>query len=187
MPEQIFDNFEGLSPRVRGSLVHDVRQHPPDGSIPACAGEPMPGRQRQRQDRVYPRVCGGAARREGRRQSAEGLSPRVRGSLGFVPLERHRDGSIPACAGEPSPRIFFCVTYWVYPRVCGGAILYLVAKLVRPGLSPRVRGSLFVAASLLAFMGSIPACAGEPWRGPAACRPPRVYPRVCGGAWGSRR
>ena len=113
----------GLSPRVRGSLVHDVRQHPPDGSIPACAGEPMPGRQRQRQDRVYPRVCGGANLSEWNHTLLPGLSPRVRGSLGFVPLERHRDGSIPACAGEPSPRIFFCVTYWVYPRVCGGAPL----------------------------------------------------------------
>ena len=30
---------------------------------------------------------------------------------------------------------------------------------------------------------SIPACAGEPWRGKSACTPRRsqVYPRVCGG------
>ena len=49
----------GLSPRVRGNL------HPGDGvlavqgSIPACAGEPVWGRNYWRTKRVYPRVCGG--------------------------------------------------------------------------------------------------------------------------------
>ena len=30
--------------------------------------------------------------------------------------------------------------------------------------------------------GSIPACAGDPDRGPGAQEPNRVYPRVCGGS-----
>ena len=33
---------EGLSPRVRGNLVADVAAYATAGSIPACAGEPLP-------------------------------------------------------------------------------------------------------------------------------------------------
>ena len=51
----------GLSPRVRGSLG-DI-QHPPahDGSIPACAGEPIRNSKASYLIWVYPRVCGGAS------------------------------------------------------------------------------------------------------------------------------
>ena len=49
------------------------------------------------------------------------------------------------------------------------------------GLSPRVRGN--PAEILVKFHehGSIPACAGEPDYFTGQRRPPRVYPRVCGG------
>ena len=49
------------------------------------------------------------------------------------------------------------------------------------GLSPRVRGNLGVAQSSRDLFGSIPACAGEPWRGIFGRRVVWVYPRVCGG------
>ena len=50
---------KGLSPRVRGN--HGRRLAPLDlpGSIPACAGEPLIGRQPAYCGGVYPRVCGG--------------------------------------------------------------------------------------------------------------------------------
>ena len=50
----------------------------------------------------------------------------------------------------------------VYPRVCGGT---LVGALKRPpgsGLSPRVRGNPVAILVVLPYLGSIPACAGEP-------------------------
>ena len=54
-------NAHGLSPRVRGSQCPRLDLLVDQGSIPACAGEPVgafkPGRGRW----VYPRVCGGAS------------------------------------------------------------------------------------------------------------------------------
>ena len=52
-------------------------------SIPACAGEPnrLDGRHHRR--RVYPRVCGGTHTDPAARPAEEGLSPRVRGNLGY--------------------------------------------------------------------------------------------------------
>ena len=49
----------GLSPRVRGNLLLDGWDAPPDGSIPACAGEPRVECGSLCRIRVYPRVCGG--------------------------------------------------------------------------------------------------------------------------------
>ena len=72
------------------------------------------------------------------------------------------DGSIPACAGEPTHRTTRPFLTAVYPRVCGGALHPMQPHLSHHGLSPRVRGSL--------PPGSVPIHRVE------------VYPRVCGGA-----
>ena len=94
----------GLSPRVRGKL--SVMRDKADKlrSIPACAGEAPGGRPEERNDQVYPRVCGGSAVHEFGTQAGGGLSPRVRGKPrpGF-PTSAGR-GSIPACAGEAMTR-----------------------------------------------------------------------------------
>ena len=52
----------------------------------------------------------------------------------------------------------------------------------REGLSPRVRGSHLERFDGRWTLGSIPACAGEPYRCRWMCRCRPVYPRVCGGA-----
>ena len=49
------------------------------------------------------------------------------------------------------------------------------------GLSPRVRGNPPMRRTLLGYMGSIPACAGEPSSVSASMLSIGVYPRVCGG------
>ena len=51
---------QGLSPRVRGSHAGGGRRMVAPGSIPACAGKPIPRRRRQDPVGVYPRVCGEA-------------------------------------------------------------------------------------------------------------------------------
>ena len=70
----------GLSPRVRGNLVPVLVDAHDLGSIPACAGEPRPGRPFCRRRRVYPRVCGGTAPSRSLPSRTRGLSPRVRGN-----------------------------------------------------------------------------------------------------------
>ena len=80
------------------------------------------------------------------------------------------------------------------PRVRGNRIVKMQVNVLKEGLSPRVRGNRRSWSDVRpladSFIGSIPACAGEPVqlvstvqrnrRGPWT-RTRRVYPRVCGG------
>ena len=134
--------------------------------------------------RVYPRVCGGTADPRSYVPFGLGLSPRVRGNRSGVRLAGDGAGSIPACAGEPSPAPPGLHRRGVYPRVCGGTANTDDAKHTMYGLSPRVRGN----PTSLALSGnparSIPACAGEPAVTERRREPYTVYPRVCGGTCG---
>ena len=89
----------GLSPRVRGNLPrrrHDQRSH---RSIPACTGEPAGESSPSVRYGVYPRVYGGTAHPLEDQPDRSGLSPRVRGKTRLPDISRQ--GSIPACTGEP--------------------------------------------------------------------------------------
>ena len=92
----------GLSPRVRGNpnLIGGIFCE--DGTIPACAGEPIEKEAKREQPRDYPRVCGGTLQHVVPHLVAQGLSPRVRGNPLAQPEMALGAGTIPACAGEPS-------------------------------------------------------------------------------------
>ena len=94
----------------------------------------------------------------------QGLSPRVRGNPVAVECVASSTGSIPACAGEPPRRDFPTTGKKVYPRVCGGTVLYMYPGRLSYGLSPRVRGNHQSGWLAVLAVGSIPACAGEPTR-----------------------
>ena len=95
----VFKN--GLSPRVRGNLVVHPSAVVQPGSIPACAGEPVCIEDARNGIGVYPRVCGGTGYTWTQPANKYGLSPRVRGNLVQDGHYTLREGSIPACAGEP--------------------------------------------------------------------------------------
>ncbi len=171
----------GLSPRVRGNRRPRVLDADIQRSIPACAGEPGPLSGVCRQKQVYPRVCGGTVLPIPRGVTWAGLSPRVRGNLYPAATERWQTRSIPACAGEPMPPGAARPRMWVYPRVCGGTTPIAESSRKSWGLSPRVRGNPGPETVAGTRIGSIPACAGEPWRPGMQSGPPGVYPRVCGG------
>ena len=172
---------EGLSPRVRGNRSRSAPARALDRSIPACAGEPIAIHGLQIALEVYPRVCGGTTNVWMFRSCWRGLSPRVRGNHRDRGRQHGRNGSIPACAGEPAGRRPRGGTGRVYPRVCGGTHAPSSPEGVMAGLSPRVRGNLEDPLGLGAGVGSIPACAGEPSRQGAGGNTRWVYPRVCGG------
>ena len=109
----------GLSPRVRGNRAQHGWQLTWWRSIPACAGEPGCRLTKTIPKRVYPRVCGGTETANARRLVAAGLSPRVRGNPRRPFLLQHWQGSIPACAGEPSTTSSTTSRPGVYPRVRG--------------------------------------------------------------------
>ena len=160
----------GLSPRVRGNHAGQRMMPAPDGSIPACAGEPYRNGFDVAVHPVYPRVCGGTRHAPLKDLADVGLSPRVRGNL----LRRRKRyalrGSIPACAGEPAGLAGAGVEHEVYPRVCGGTLPSAASAAWTTGLSPRVRGNHRSAGNGVPLHRSIPACAGEPgcWAGPPA-------------------
>ena len=111
---------KGLSPRVRGNRPPSSWRGISGRSIPACAGEPCLPRERSTSPGVYPRVCGGTLSVQNRGAPSRGLSPRVRGNRAHAKLRVAQAGSIPACAGEPSPCFSAPWPMTVYPRVCGG-------------------------------------------------------------------
>ena len=171
----------GLSPRVRGNRTWARVGNSGNRSIPACAGEPRELELQLPQTTVYPRVCGGTDRMNQKDFAALGLSPRVRGNQSAKLRYLIVSGSIPACAGEPPSPPRTAARPRVYPRVCGGTARVLIHLVKNKGLSPRVRGNHHLLATLGVFVGSIPACAGEPKTASATSGCPRVYPRVCGG------
>ena len=126
-------------------------------------------------------MCGGTAIISSHIITRGGLSPRVRGNLRARRVALARGGSIPACAGEPTPRATACATSRVYPRVCGGTPRRRQSWHSKMGLSPRVRGNPSACRGAANGGRSIPACAGEPGPGRGRMRPAAVYPRVCGG------
>ena len=131
----------GLSPRVRGNHRPTCNSSTPSGSIPACAGEPALAWWSASCRRVYPRVCGGTGKVNSPAVGRAGLSPRVRGNRGHGGSEAWREGSIPACAGEPTLRFCAAWAIGVYPRVCGGTATLPTSAPWPGGLSPRVRGN----------------------------------------------
>ena len=171
----------GLSPRVRGNRRRTGGCHAPDGSIPACAGEPRSTERSDRARGVYPRVCGGTRSLSSDASSAPGLSPRVRGNHVDSPPDDGDDRSIPACAGEPAAGPSLAKDARVYPRVCGGTGVTAFFARGGQGLSPRVRGNLVAALAIGFVVWSIPACAGEPAGTASSTWRCGVYPRVCGG------
>ena len=116
----VWVQHNGLSPRVRGNLLHAERILPAGGSIPARAGEPVLRVVGGNAVRVYPRACGGTDGDYRLVWFETGLSPRVRGNLPNPPRISVTRRSIPARAGEPSPGLSVHLLYWVYPRACGG-------------------------------------------------------------------
>ena len=150
-------------------------------SIPACAGEPPRSNGGSHDLPVYPRVCGGTAVSSRAKRLRRGLSPRVRGNRSCIPCRSNPSRSIPACAGEPFPRMPFQCSRAVYPRVCGGTYAVLSGQQQVAGLSPRVRGNQGFVRVEPAGSGSIPACAGEPLKAGHVWVKKPVYPRVCGG------
>ena len=151
----------GLSPRVRGNLVHRPLALVTRRSIPACAGEPG----------VQALHC----------RRSLGLSPRVRGNRQDPRRDWNCIGSIPACAGEPQGQAWAAPTRGVYPRVCGGTAPAAGQCAEPHGLSPRVRENPLHALPWPLPERSIPACAGEPGSEMSNQSMAEVYPRVCGG------
>ena len=152
----------GLSPRVRGIQGQPGDGRAASGSIPACTGNPPCGSAARTPRRVYPRVYGESSASYSPSGIAPGLSPRVRG-IRYVGVDQvDRDGSIPACTGNPSMLSPTFPANGVYPRVYGESLLNGPLCAPQEGLSPRVRGIRPWESLGKGHCRSIPACTGNP-------------------------
>ena len=156
--------LKGLSPRVRGNLRQSDHPAAQPGSIPACAGEPRWAGRPALPPAVYPRVCGGTEAEAKADESAEGLSPRVRGNRESEPLAFGNFRSIPACAGEPSSRSDISCRLNGSIPACAGEPRHANTPCRISTVYPRVCGGTTCAVrKTTTFFRSIPACAGEPY------------------------
>jgi len=177
---QVF-NVLGLSPCVRGKHLPLGFGGVRNRSIPVCTGETHPQSPPFQPCRVYPRVYGGNNGQGFHAARKLGLSPCVRGKLSVLRPLHPPLGSIPVCTGETRSSAQHPLISRVYPRVYGGNFMIPSDFQTQIGLSPCVRGKLWVFNNQIEFIRSIPVCTGETnsrcvdrdlfW----------VYPRVYGG------
>ena len=170
----------GPSPHTRGNRRRGCRAQLRERSIPAHAGQPMPGRRWCRVARVHPRTRGATRLARGESVSRQGPSPHTRGNplLGMDgTLDR---GSIPAHAGQPRAVRSSRSSSRVHPRTRGATPLPAHGGILLEGPSPHTRGNREHARDLQGERGSIPAHAGQP-RSPTIARiTSRVHPRTRG-------
>ena len=170
----------GSSPRVRGTRCAPSKPVHLTGIIPACAGNTGSAILNGLLNGDHPRVCGEHWAVFRAIMRLAGSSPRVRGTLAFVPLAVFHRGIIPACAGN---------TRWCpgrsaddgdHPRVCGEHCMAVASLVDVSGSSPRVRGTLWRVVCYVRGRGIIPACAGNTTECSREYRDTRDHPRVCG-------
>ena len=170
----------GLSPRVRGIPLPILFESDDAGSIPACTGNPRESEILVELAWVYPRVYGESDEWTITAPNDRGLSPRVRGIRRRSERHALRNGSIPACTGNPVAATPLAATSRVYPRVYGESGSRGSAPATLGGLSPRVRGIRPDGQAGGARSGSIPACTGNPALLAQRNGRKKVYPRVYG-------
>ena len=170
----------GSSPRVRGTAIKQIGVFVPGRFIPACAGNRRRVIRKSRFSPVHPRVCGEQSRHVSPLLSRSGSSPRVRGTVVFGTVLRHRSRFIPACAGNRFITHLPSSVRTVHPRVCGEQLVTAEQDLVFDGSSPRVRGTVDLLPCRSRDERFIPACAGNSIaQGGKPCTK-SVHPRVCG-------
>ena len=94
--------------------------------------------------------------------------------------ESANDRLIPACAGKTSVETSAIASMKAHPRVCGENRRSEMFRWLTPGSSPRVRGKLRAAKSVVNDAGLIPACAGKTILADLSHRRIGAHPRVCG-------
>ena len=170
----------GSSPRVRGTVVET--DNGPDNIrfIPACAGNRTTTARRCRFKPVHPRVCGEQSKMTFILSSANGSSPRVRGTVCAGVRIPAVSRFIPACAGNRTLTAPGRHDPTVHPRVCGEQVTESHINGGKIGSSPRVRGTDPDESRSRARRRFIPACAGNRTLTAPGRHDPTVHPRVCG-------
>ena len=129
--------------------------------IPTCVGNSPPGAECCVSIAVHPHVCGEQGLQTVGRQSSNGSSPRVWGTvvLNQIPAARFR--FIPTCVGNSHVVICPAVLIAVHPHVCGEQAPSPAPKAWRYGSSPRVWGTVVTKNPKPFIWRFIPTCVGN--------------------------
>ena len=133
--------FEGSSPRMRGSQARVHRDRSLIGIIPAHAGLTSCQSHKYSSSRDHPRACGAHTATAIMRLDKSGSSPRMRGSLDVERQARIPHGIIPAHAGLTQWNSQICRLERDHPRACGAHRCFQCYLCLIQGSSPRMRGS----------------------------------------------
>ena len=170
----------GSSPHVRGARKDSPLRRCHSGIIPACAGSTLTLAVSRSRARDHPRMCGEHRELDVFPRTRVGSSPHVRGALRLRTTHVIQVGIIPRMCGEHSvselPMLFRSGSS---PHV-RGALGMLPPESPLAGIIPHVRGARSAAASRIASMGIIPACAGSTKTATTTTTVTEDHPRMCG-------
>ena len=170
----------GSSPRGRGTPYTEICDQTHERFIPAWAGNANSKFRSSRPTPVHPRVGGERGFRLSSRPSANGSSPRGRGTRPTMVRDSDDTRFIPAWAGNaylPNSTVRSCT---VHPRVGGERPSRRSDTSLHRGSSPRGRGTLLPSLIFLHFKRFIPAWAGNASQQSHRRSSASVHPRVGG-------
>ena len=170
----------GSSPRMRGTFDLPSLQNHWYWFIPADVGNMYPVKSQLRTSPVHPRGCGEHPWPPRPGPPTLGSSPRMRGTSYAHHVHIDRNRFIPADAGNIPPLWINSIVSLVHPRGCGEHTTSVDQFHCFVGSSPRMRGTSFLGALLLAKNRFIPADAGNIPSITPLIRPTSVHPRGCG-------
>ncbi len=181
----------GSSPRERGTpyarRAHQFRER----FIPARAGNTCPAARLARLGTVHPRASGEHFAFGGEADYSGGSSPRERGTLLLILVDRRNQRFIPARAGNTEAARRNRGLTKVHPRASGEHRMVMPRVLASVGSSPRERGTRSAALRQQVEPRFIPARAGNTSPHARNSRSKRVHPRASGEhaqrAWRHRR
>ena len=165
---------------MRGTPEQKQSRSPPDGIIPAYAGNTVPWRSRASRIRDHPRVCGEHHWKSSGQYQGKGSSPRMRGTRSRPADRVPVPGIIPAYAGNTCGVHSSLVPLGDHPRVCGEHMIPVLNTSPNPGSSPRMRGTHQYAPVHISTHGIIPAYAGNTMTQRTRQTSKADHPRVCG-------
>ena len=153
--------FDGSSPRARGTPWRPDADHRQRRIIPASAGNTYRGRRSRVNSTDHPRERGEHPNRVTSPDSADGSSPRARGTPNGAHNQPFRRRIIPASAGNTDLRKTNEANVPDHPRERGEHTANSPAIATESGSSPRARGTPCVHSFRSCTMRIIPASAGN--------------------------
>ena len=171
---------QGSSPRLRGTLTGDLFLHTVQGIIPALAGNTGSTTTTVPPNVDHPRACGEHSLSRNSPISAQGSSPRLRGTPGAVRPACIRRGIIPALAGNTVDGVLRLGTAGDHPRACWEHCDRQRVAARDAGSSPRLRGTRASHEHQRFRRGIIPALAGNTRCGRRSRTPSWDHPCACG-------